>query len=402
MALRPFSEQSGRCVGGRGGAPAGMFTIFQVMTGDAWGDIARGLFVTTGSPLGTALFFVSFQLIVSLVLLNVVIAVLLDEFSKAAEQRGPAAGPAGALTAGDGDGEGRAVDRLAADLSDFRDSDDLEERIAALYALVSRGAAAGPPPPVLGYDQLRAGIVGLGHIPPVLLQLTEWDERVIRPGLAETADGPDGPVPGLGPSGFAALMRRAVREHSVASLSRVAADASESWSPEAVRALLVAVKGVLLRPAAAPAPPRRPPPADPPSPAGGAGGVGPPPGPGGGGLSRLVDEATAVCAELDALGDDLRAARAARAAPAPPVEPTARAAPPLTARRRLLLKTPRGTSRPATARGPAAQPPPEAPQPAEPPAEPVPPAAPGLAAASRRQAFMAALDRQAPLDLPGK
>jgi len=54
------------------------------MTGDQWGDITRELFAQAEVPALTAMFFVSYQLLVSFVLVNVVIAVLLDEFAKAA------------------------------------------------------------------------------------------------------------------------------------------------------------------------------------------------------------------------------------------------------------------------------------------------------------------------------
>lgn len=38
-----------------------MFTLFQVMTGDKWSDIARSLFVLTNNEAPVAIFFVSFQ-----------------------------------------------------------------------------------------------------------------------------------------------------------------------------------------------------------------------------------------------------------------------------------------------------------------------------------------------------
>ena len=42
----------------------------------------RDLMADTGSSVGVGMFYVTFMLIVALVLVNVVIAVLLDEFSK--------------------------------------------------------------------------------------------------------------------------------------------------------------------------------------------------------------------------------------------------------------------------------------------------------------------------------
>ncbi len=38
-----------------------MFTMFQIMTGDDWAQIARDLFVSTNQPALVGIFFVSFQ-----------------------------------------------------------------------------------------------------------------------------------------------------------------------------------------------------------------------------------------------------------------------------------------------------------------------------------------------------
>jgi hypothetical protein len=60
-----------------------MFTMFQVFTGDGWSDILRTLFVEPEHiDLDVAMFFVSYIFIAGIVLFNVVVAVLLDEFIK--------------------------------------------------------------------------------------------------------------------------------------------------------------------------------------------------------------------------------------------------------------------------------------------------------------------------------
>lgn len=60
-----------------------LFSFFQVMTGDSWAEvIARPVIWSYGAPvvaLGTAFYFVSFVLVCSMVLVNVVVAVLLDK-----------------------------------------------------------------------------------------------------------------------------------------------------------------------------------------------------------------------------------------------------------------------------------------------------------------------------------
>eukprot|EP00960_Hanusia_phi_P034400 751040-Hanusia_phi.AAC.1 len=61
-----------------------LFTMFQVITGDSWASaVTRSLFEPDGSGWinhGTAFFFVSFVLLGTIVMVNVVVAVLLDEF----------------------------------------------------------------------------------------------------------------------------------------------------------------------------------------------------------------------------------------------------------------------------------------------------------------------------------
>eukprot|EP00960_Hanusia_phi_P019205 566571-Hanusia_phi.AAC.2 len=62
-----------------------LFTMFQVVTGDGWASaVARELFdgetLRTSTDYGIAFFFISYLLIAGVVLINVVIAVLLDEF----------------------------------------------------------------------------------------------------------------------------------------------------------------------------------------------------------------------------------------------------------------------------------------------------------------------------------
>ena len=66
--------------------------MFQCVTGDSWASaIARPLFIVEpGEPAfdaGVFIFFISYMLIVSMVVVNVVLAVLLDEFLRAASEQ---------------------------------------------------------------------------------------------------------------------------------------------------------------------------------------------------------------------------------------------------------------------------------------------------------------------------
>ena len=68
-----------------------MFTLFQVMTGDSWAEaVARPLvFGLYSNSISTGIFFVSFVLLTSIVLINVVVVVLLDKFAESKEDGPP-------------------------------------------------------------------------------------------------------------------------------------------------------------------------------------------------------------------------------------------------------------------------------------------------------------------------
>ena len=89
LAVNFFSHKSPEFFGSFSKA---LFTLFQVCTGDGWAsDIARPIFDGADNPeeagldAATAGFFVSFVVIVAWTLLQVVVAVLLDNFTAAAD-----------------------------------------------------------------------------------------------------------------------------------------------------------------------------------------------------------------------------------------------------------------------------------------------------------------------------
>jgi voltage-gated sodium channel len=121
-----------------GNLSRGFFTMFQCVTGDGWASSIARPMMEIADPVGgydaaTAIFFLSYIIIVSWIIVNVVLAVLLDEFLKSsavekanitaeqqtfedlAEIRGP-------------------LDPLMRNLSVFRNSDDLYSRISSVFA----------------------------------------------------------------------------------------------------------------------------------------------------------------------------------------------------------------------------------------------------------------------------
>ena len=53
-----------------------VFSLWQIMTGDDWSKIVRDIFVPSGMPAAVAIFFVSYQLLITFTMLNVVVCVL--------------------------------------------------------------------------------------------------------------------------------------------------------------------------------------------------------------------------------------------------------------------------------------------------------------------------------------
>ena len=250
-----------------------MFTMFQVMTGDNWSDICRDLFEITGEGAIVALYFVSFQLIVALVLVNVVIAVLLDEFSKAADRRESAADGQN-----DDDGLRCPFEKVAIYLADYRDLDDLESMIHDLfdrilfraslkcnfgfasisdtaesirrtlkfffkiwqtgevdYALMNDGR--------VGYAEFRDGVKTLGFVPPIIVTHETWADYVLAQAEMLRVD-PDDQL--LGRPGFVALMKQALKRYQLRTLNSAMESMPDAWNKQSITAVLLGVKGLLV------------------------------------------------------------------------------------------------------------------------------------------------------------
>jgi voltage-gated sodium channel len=115
-----------------------LFTMFQILSGDSWASgISRSLFSVDGGGTGStdpnvALFFVSYLLINSMMLLNVVVAVLLDEFISCVEQAKEEVRRLEALEIEKRKVKG-CLDPLTNELITFVDDEDLQERIDVIW-----------------------------------------------------------------------------------------------------------------------------------------------------------------------------------------------------------------------------------------------------------------------------
>ena len=139
--------------------------MFQVLTGDSWAVmIARPLFGENVRPTPkVALFFVSYIIVAGTFVLNVVVAVMLDEFITAVQS----------VRQAEKDREyeqiieetmhsGMALDPLLAHLINFSSMDDLQDQIVEVYRHLDCDDSGG-----LGFEELRDGLRLLNLTPRI-------------------------------------------------------------------------------------------------------------------------------------------------------------------------------------------------------------------------------------------
>ena len=140
-------------------------------------------------------------------LLQVVVAVLVDEFRRASA-------PQPTSTR-------RLEQRTSRDLAAaFEGPDDLRARLRAAFAAVCAAAAASPDPDdwaadaaagaggTLGRAGLQAGLAGLGYVPAMRFSDKEWREMVEGRGLCDARGR-------VGWEGFETLVREALSAYQV-------------------------------------------------------------------------------------------------------------------------------------------------------------------------------------------
>ena len=196
-----------------------LFTLFQICTGDGWAsDVARPLFDAAalacgdstrvdagGAGLGgagagdggaaaaeagmagtldgwAAAFFISFIVFVTWTLLQVVVAVLLDNFTAAADQEKNRKAQERAKA------EGRtpvvyAIDPLLAALAHFDTSADLSARIRLLFSVLDIDDSQ-----TLSFRELQAGLRKLRVNPTINISHDDWDVMTSY-GQVTNADG---------------------------------------------------------------------------------------------------------------------------------------------------------------------------------------------------------------------
>eukprot|EP00960_Hanusia_phi_P022257 658794-Hanusia_phi.AAC.4 len=141
------------------------FTMFQCVTGDGWASsVARPMMDPSGVGdynSSIAIFFISYILIVSWIIVNVVLAVLLDEFLKAASDE-----KAAMHRERNSNSELKllytALDPLLAHLSQFHSTDDLLRRLSDLFQVLDHDFDG-----ILTLDEFSGGLKKLAFRPIV-------------------------------------------------------------------------------------------------------------------------------------------------------------------------------------------------------------------------------------------
>jgi hypothetical protein len=132
-----------------------LFSVFRVATGDSWSELARDemllydafvrrtgageadrqqdLQTSDGFHVSIGFFFVCIQMVCGLVLTNVVVAVLLDEFIKAVEHEKKILAQAALDDVSHAFDHKGPLDKLLAPLTHFNDLEDLRHKISVLF-----------------------------------------------------------------------------------------------------------------------------------------------------------------------------------------------------------------------------------------------------------------------------
>jgi voltage-gated sodium channel len=153
---------------------ASFFSLFQVVTTDSWASsITRSLFHEDGAvDTAVAFFFVSYVLVASIVLVNIVVAVLLDEFiasvtaRKEAEERQQAQERE---TEWDEKRITGVLDPLTSSLTLFNDNEDLTNMVANLFSKLDVDGSGG-----LTYEEFKERVKKVTPT-PVFLNHDDFD-----------------------------------------------------------------------------------------------------------------------------------------------------------------------------------------------------------------------------------
>jgi voltage-gated sodium channel len=214
-----------------------MFTLFQVASGDGWvTTIVRPMMLEVNGELKgkfnelfPAIFFISYYVIVSVVLFNIIVAIFLDEFMVASEQAKERQKMSQIIHTE------MVLDPLLRKLSTYTTSHDLSNLIDNLYKVLDLDDNGG-----IAFHELRKGLynASLGGLQyndfPILLTEDDWTS-LTENGKLLNENGE------IGPSNFRVMLQRQLSSYIQRQIALVMTDTDPSR-----RAMFGALKLQLL------------------------------------------------------------------------------------------------------------------------------------------------------------
>ena len=221
-----------------------MFTLWQFMTGDGWSDIVRELFVQTGNPAGVGIFFVSYQMIITFTLVNIVICVLVDKFCSSPSNN------AGVDLRPYEDNNVMYVQRsvfglrsLVEQLLDSVDLEDLEVRLGKLWkaVCVSKGNCIDEThdQESMSFKELQSAFREMRLMPPVIFELKDWYAFVEYAGLSSKSGL-------LSKAGFGCMLRLVMFRYTKLQLHFASKVGIAGWDSDNMDSVMKALKGLAI------------------------------------------------------------------------------------------------------------------------------------------------------------
>ena len=223
-----------------------MFSLWQIMTGDDWSGIVRSMFEPSGMPAGTALFFVSYQLLITFTMINVVVCVLVDEFcggSGESEETSNDFPPLFNSVERFRENNTSRLKSLLLDSLACHDIDAFNDMMHQIWHSLCRFAEVADPDKsdtAITFEELAIGLRELPYCPPVIFKWQDWQELVSFNELCNSQGL-------LSRAGFndmvqAAIMRFGKQNLQVAMKMSNNGEGDDQWSEELIRAYLYGLK----------------------------------------------------------------------------------------------------------------------------------------------------------------
>lgn len=169
-----------------------MFSLWQIMTRDDWGGIVRDMMLPSGMPAGVALFFVSYQILITFTMINVVVCVLVGEFCGSGDASDETSNDYAPLLNPVKRYQQNNTSRLKSLLVDClacHDLDAYDNMINQIWKSLCRFAGLADPDnegTAITFEEMVIGLRELPYCPPVIFKWQDWSDLVQTNQLCNT------------------------------------------------------------------------------------------------------------------------------------------------------------------------------------------------------------------------